>query len=646
MKKYFSFILIALFLALGFCFRDYFNLYYFQSDQNKITINLEATKNIGDVFACYGENCAKMDYKNGVYSNKINEENFSIYNTKNLKTIEIAAKDFSKISSAVVFTGFKTKYFEKKYFDDFIKQGNLKDFNINNYKVLTLENIDFNKTFPERLGVWVLSLFYCWYFYIFFYIFLCFLLIKNKNFFNFKIKNTKIFLLILLLGAILRLSHIDFVPLWNDELYTITEISNLGQNLFSGVLKDAGNPPLFFLLSNFWLHFFNKSVFEIRFLPFLIGLFQIYTTYFVLKKVLNEKTALLASFLCSINVFMILESNEIRSYILAMCLVLWGGYFFFKLKNDFSKKNMALYFLLCALLINTHYYAILFVLANFFLGMTIFKKENKLKFFFLNFFSGFSFLPYFIFTFLKKSLDLNFNTWLEKPSLDLLLAHVTFYFGNIIFFFLVVLFSIFVYQKFLKNKLEGKVFLYNIYSIAFVFLFALLISFFKPILFERYFCIFLPLLVVNTSIFLSIDFKTKFSPFLLCSLFLVSLNMPKYENYNLFSSIDFMANYSISDYKNIDKKYVSYFVIPDKMSYLNYYKEFKNIDKDRIIVSNFGVLENVDLLKFYLKNTKKEEHIVFYLSEICMNSKIKFSKTLNLKQINTPTVPIYKLLIN
>ena len=116
--------------------------------------------------------------------------------------------------------------------------------------------------------------------------------------------------------------------------------------------------------------------------------------------------------------------------------------------------------------------------------------------------------------------------------------------------------------------------------------------------------------------------------------------MPKYENFNLFSNIDLMAKYSSSDYKNHNLE--SYFVIPDRKDYIKYYPK---IPSNKVIVSNFGIREDIDLIEFYLSQTNKRKNLVLYLSEICINSKIKYSDKLDIKKIDTTIVPIYKIVI-
>ena len=51
-------------------------------------------------------------------------------------------------------------------------------------------------------------------------------------------------------------------------------------------------------------------------------------------------------------------------------------------------------------------------------------------------------------------------------------------------------------------------------------------------------------------------------------------------------------------------------------------------------------MNNFDFIM--VKNGNK---IILYLPEICINSKIKYSKELNDKKINTTIVPIYKIVL-
>ena len=50
-------------------------------------------------------------------------------------------------------------------------------------------------------------------------------------------------------------------------------------------------------------------------------------------------------------------------------------------------------------------------------------------------------------------------------------------------------------------------------------------------------------------------------------------------------------------------------------------------------------------IKNVSKSYKKGNKVILYLPEICINSKIKYSKELNIKKLETTIVPIYKIVI-
>jgi len=586
-----------------------------------------------DMFVCFNKNCDKMTFKNGIYSYKLNQENPIFYNdiTDNLEIITFKNKNIKSIN---VFIAADFYYFKNNDL-------NFREIEFNNQKAYSINlNVPSNnKSFFQKIALYFEGIFYNWYFYLISYILIIIYLIFYKTKFELKIKYP--IFIILFLGLFLRLSHITYIPLWNDELYTFCNVSDIASGLnFKNTFQDAGNPPLFYIISNIWLYFFSKSLFLIRLLPCLIGVFGIYSIYFILNKILNKNTALIGAFLFAINIFIIVESNEIRSYILSMSLVLWLGYYFYQLKNEFNNKNMFIYLLLSICLVNLHYYCLFFIVFNFILGSILFK--NKIKFLIINVFSFLTFLPYFIITTLNKSLEADFNNWIEPVSFEVLKNHITFYFGNIIFFIVVIIFAIYIFKK--LNKIQKDIFIYTNLSIVSVFFIALLISLIiKPILFERYFCIFLPFLIINTSIILSLDYRQKIKPLIIILIFLFSLNIPKYENFNLFSNINLLMKYVMKDIKN-NSEYEKYIVIPDYIDYIKYFDIKLN---DRIIVSNFGVREDIDLLNYYLSLIKNKENkkIILYLPEICINSKIKYSNNINIKRIETTIVPIYKIVL-
>lgn len=598
-KKISLVFIFILFIVSCFIFRHYLSIFYFQNDANTLALNTET-------------------YEGDILSYRLNQQNPMFY-SDNLKDMKIKMPR-RHVKHAALFVGS-----DFLYFDDGISF-----FKVNN-----------SKNIVQKMAIYIEALFYNWWAFIIPYLALIIWLFKYGSDIKFKLEYPII--AILLLGLYLRLSNINYIPLWNDELYTLTVISNMGSGFnFHNIFNDPGNPPLFYLISNIWLYFFHKSILLIRLLPCAMGFVLIYGIYYATSKIINKRTALFASFLSAINIYLILESNEIRSYILAMNLVVWGGFCFYKLYRRYSILNRIIYLFLTIALINTHFYCAIYALFNYIMGIA-FLKGKRFNFTIINFIALLSIIPYFLMTSLNKSFSNSFNSWIPNVSLDSLNNHIIFYFGNILFFIATIAFSIFIYQK-LKVK-EKIAFIYCTGAISFCFIFALLFSVIvKPILFERYFSIFLPYLILNTAIFMNCAYRAKFGHILVLIIALFSINIPKYENFNLYANIDFLARYFISDYQN--NPYRSYIVIPDYKDYIKYYPQ---IPEDRVIVADFDPGNDLDILKKYatlIPDNPKKEPVILYIAEMNINPKVKFSNDENIKSIKTTFVPIYKITIN
>ena len=277
-KKIFLSLIVSIFVLSFFVFKHFFSVFYFQNDLNRITLNIETSQK-QEVLACFDNSCDNMTFKNDVYSYKLNQQNPLFY--KNYSNIELVFNKYPKFNNITFFYGNKFQYFKQ---NDVII--NKIDFNDSIKYSINLPFKTNSKSAFKQFAVYFETIFYNWYFYLFFYVALIFYLIKFPFSDKFKIKHP--IFLIILLGTFLRLSHINYVPLWNDELYTLCVISENGKNVFQNLYFDPGNPPLFFFLSNLWLKFFNSNIILIRLLPAIIGVLGIYSTYFFTKKVLNN----------------------------------------------------------------------------------------------------------------------------------------------------------------------------------------------------------------------------------------------------------------------------------------------------------------------------------------------------------------------
>lgn len=458
---------------------------------------------------------------------------------------------------------------------------------------------------------------------------------KIKNFLN--DKTYWILGLITLLGVVLRLDNLNYYPLWTDEVYTKT----VAIKSFLSCFKDAGNPPLFFILEYIFTSVFKTSDVALRFLPFLFGS-MFAPLIFLFFKNINKNLALLASFLAAINSVNIYHSTEARGYALCMMLVVLSIYFLFEYLKNPVAKNLIIYLIITALLINLNYLCAIFTFCNFIYALVdLIEKKNTKKIPFLV--SGYSlscltFLPYLIISF-KTAVSDGFNGWISPLTVDTFKYIIKAYFVNKYIFlslcFAALLNLILIYlpkDLILKinlkiNEKKADLLIYLTYTIALFLIIASAISLgIKPIIHKRvllslYSLLFLYEIVLIFGVFefeiktkLSKIFKYFYSLVFVLLMFVITSPMPVKETYRLD---DFMYILS-KETKKYSSDYTIHAITTDFDEYLDNYPEIRKLNniKWHYVDTNSGnYIKKVSEVKKFGDNTKE----IFYIHNIAAN---------------------------
>jgi len=147
---------------------------------------------------------------------------------------------------------------------------------------------------------------------------------------------------ILILGAFLRLYHLDAKSLWYDEIVTVVisdKDNDLAtvldyalmriQNVELGHLQAPARPPLYFVIAHLFLHL-GGSDFLIRFPAALLGILGIAAIYLAGTILFGRREGMLSAFLLSVSAFHIRYSQDARYYSLFTLLSLISLYFFYR----------------------------------------------------------------------------------------------------------------------------------------------------------------------------------------------------------------------------------------------------------------------------------------------------------------------------
>lgn len=193
---------------------------------------------------------------------------------------------------------------------------------------------------------------------------------KEKN------KTYLILTAILILGLALRIYKLSAPSLWHDELMTFYRLQ--------GTLTDTLNtlsispfPPLYYLFMKGWTSLFGFSEFALRFPSVIFSTITIIYIFLLTKRLINEKTALIASFLLAIFPFAVNYAQEAKMYSMVWCFALASWYYFILFLEKPSIKNNLAYIITTLLLIYTLYLGFIFLIVQIIIFLL--KKDKPIK---------------------------------------------------------------------------------------------------------------------------------------------------------------------------------------------------------------------------------------------------------------------------
>ena len=182
--------------------------------------------------------------------------------------------------------------------------------------------------------------------------------------------------IILLLGVVLRLYRLGRYDYWFDEILCIFQKNDIS-GIISGKVLDS-NPPLYFLFLNFWGRL-SDGEFWMRLPSVLFAFITILIVYYFTRKFIDERTALIASFLLAVSPFHIYYSQEVKMYSLLILLSFISVASLTLSLREENKKYFISYSIATAAALYTHYFAIylLIVEIGVILILLIFKDVRR-----------------------------------------------------------------------------------------------------------------------------------------------------------------------------------------------------------------------------------------------------------------------------
>lgn len=205
---------------------------------------------------------------------------------------------------------------------------------------------------------------------------------------------------IVALGAVLRFWHLDFKPLWMDEVITalfstggsyqdvplaeVFPLATLDQvftlrpevtcsQIAQAVATQSVHPPLFFCLMHRWLSWVNPTaqdlVWQLRALPALIGVGAIAALYYLNRVAFSPAAGLMGAAVMAVSPFAVYLSQEARHYTLPMLLISLSLLGLIQIQQDCQRQQFRPLVWLGWMAVNslgfyTHYFFVLAFIAQ------------------------------------------------------------------------------------------------------------------------------------------------------------------------------------------------------------------------------------------------------------------------------------------
>jgi len=194
----------------------------------------------------------------------------------------------------------------------------------------------------------------------------------------------KVFLFsIILISLLIRIISLSSQTLWYDEAFSILFSEKGPGAILQGTLAmDAPtgsadiHPPAYYFLLFGWIQVFGRSILSGRILSILFGTGILINVYLLAKELLDQNTALLASFFVAILPFQVHYAAEIRMYSMLAFFLTLSALAYFKALRINSLKWWGVFVLSSAIAQYTHNLAAFFLLPL--ASISLFKRNWRL----------------------------------------------------------------------------------------------------------------------------------------------------------------------------------------------------------------------------------------------------------------------------
>ncbi len=187
------------------------------------------------------------------------------------------------------------------------------------------------------------------------------------------------FLILIIIGAFLRIYKLSFQSYWYDEAVTVIRVldSDFFHSLKTGF--GVGDPPLYEFILHFWEKLFGSNEVSSRGFSSILSIATIPLMYLTVKEFFDNKTAIFSIILVTFSAYHIYYAQEARMYTFSWFFVIASNLFFIKSIKKGNKRNWIIYLITTTFAFYAHYSSLFVLFVQNIFVFTFWKKyEIKL----------------------------------------------------------------------------------------------------------------------------------------------------------------------------------------------------------------------------------------------------------------------------
>jgi 4-amino-4-deoxy-L-arabinose transferase-like glycosyltransferase len=158
-------------------------------------------------------------------------------------------------------------------------------------------------------------------------------------------------------AAALRFTRIGHQSFWLDESFTVDLVQRPFGDMLSGVARTESTPPVYYVLAWLWAKLSGHGEAGLRSLSALFGTLTVPVAWRAARELFTPRVGLVAAALVAVNPYFVWYSQEARAYSLLVLMAALSLLFFVRALRERTPRAFALWALVAALGLCTHYFA-------------------------------------------------------------------------------------------------------------------------------------------------------------------------------------------------------------------------------------------------------------------------------------------------